>query len=468
MSDLLGVREVEGDVRLQLLLAGLNLYAYISFAGMIDNPAYSTLGTHTFNFVPMWPVEGLRRLVVLDQFWTNAWLALLSLASVLGFFLAALPAAAKAAGRPSPGEASLRWSMLILAFAFANTAFYYLQEFRLMQPFKHAQLFVTFSFLVSRSKLFFVRLTLLCCYLDAAYTKMTPSWLAGEAFNSTPDKLPLLPKSDGFVLAAGWALMALELVGPWLWFSSRAGLRKLSVRLLVLFHLYSTTLVGWTYPAIMLLALVPAFLDFDRPIHAGYRWNRRHVPSWLFIAALFFGGLWPAFIPGPILLTGEGRWLRMFMFEANRSALFTAEIVKGGRRMELEVERPARSVSMFDYEGQATTQAIVRGRCEVDGRPVPGFDPTRTVFDESGTAIWNPQVFTSGESAVFGDPYLYWAYGKELCRRYRPDRLRMRLLSRLNRTGPRYRVLDIDDFCVLDPAYDPLGHNPWIRYEALP
>lgn len=466
-SRFFGVSEIQGDVRLQLLLAGLNLYAYVSFAGMIDNPAYSTLGTDTFNFVPIWPVQNLRRLVVLDQFWTNAYLSALSLLGILGFLLALAPAAARAAGREEDPRA-FPASAGILAFLFVNTVYYYLQEFRLIQPFKHAQLFVTFMFLLSRNKLFFVRLTLLACYLDAAYTKMTPSWLYGEAFNSVPDKLPLLPKADGFVLAAGWGLMLLESAGPWLWFSSRQALRKGSVWAFIIFHVYSCTLVGWTYPAIMLLVLVPAFLDFDRPLHAGYRYSTRHLPSWAFLGLLLVGGLWPAFIPGPTLLTGEGRWLRMFMFEANRSAKFGAEIEKGGRRMVLEVDRPAREVSMVDYEGQESTLGVVRGALFEDGRAVPGFDPTRTIYDENGTAIWNPQLFTASESAIYGDPYVYWFYGKELCRRYKPDRLALKLTSRLNRRGPSYRVLDLDDFCGLDPSYNPLWHNAWILHEAQP
>ncbi|MBI5200374.1 MAG: hypothetical protein HY925_02205 [Elusimicrobia bacterium] len=453
LSLFFGVDEIDSDLRLQLLLAGLNFYAYVSFWLMKDNPAYSTLGTDTLNFVSTWPVEGLRSMVFLDQFWTNAWLHVLSLLGVLGFFLAL----------------ARRWSAscAILAFLFVNTLYYYLQEFRLIQPYKHAQLFLTFMFLISRNKLFFVRLTLLCCYLDAAWTKLTPSWLWGEAFNSTPDKLPLLPKADWAVLGAGWALIVLETLGPFAWLASSRRLRDGSVRLFILFHLYSSTLVGWTYPAIMLLALVPAFLDFDAPMQEGYRWTPRHAPSWAFAAALFFGGIWPAFIPGPILLTGEGRWLRMFMFEANRAAQFEAEASKGARRVRGEVVRPDRSVSMFDYEGQRSTLARVEGEMTDGGKPVPEFDPRATFYDEHGTAIWNPQLFTASESAIYGDPYVYWFYGRELCRRWKPDRLSLRLTSRLNRKGPEYRVLDIQDFCREDPRYRPLAHNPWITWKAL-
>jgi len=466
LSLFFGVGEIAQDVRLQLLLAGLNLYAYVSFALMVDNPAFSKLGTDTFNFISTWPVQNLRRLVFLDQFWTNAYLTLLGLLGTLGFFLALAPAAARAAGK-QPDDRALTASSAILAFLFVNTLFYYLQEFRLIQPYKHAQLFLTFMFLVSRgSKLMFVRLTLLCCYLDAAYTKMTPSWLLGEAFNSVPDKLPLLPKADWLVLAAGWALIGLESLGPWLWFSSRPWVRTLSVRLFIAFHLYSCTLVGWTYPAIMLIAVVPAFLDFDRPLHAGYRFSPRHLPSWAFLAVLLLGGLWPAFIPGPTLLTGEGRWLRMFMFEANRAATFRAEVRKGRRLMTFEVERPDRAVSMFDYEGQQSTLGRVRGALLENGKSAP-FDATRTVYDDDGVAIWNPQLFTASESAIYGDPYVYWFYAKELCRRFKPDRLSIRLTSRLNRKGPTYRVLDIDDFCGKNPRYNPLWHNDWITWEAL-
>ena len=84
-----------------------------------------------------------------------------------------------------------------------------------------------------------------------------------------------------------------------------------------------------------------------------------------------------------------------------------------------------------------------------------------------GTAIWNPQLFTASESAIYGDPYVYYFYGKELCRRYKPDRLSLRLLSRLNRRAPTYLVLDIDDFCGLNPVYNHFWHNDWIHYQGI-
>lgn len=452
LSGFLAVPEIEQDMRLRMLLAALNFLFHVTFGDMFDVPAFSTAGTRIFNFVPLPVFENMRGLVFLNQFWTNNYLCLLSGLGILGFFLALAK--------------RCFWSGVILAFLFPNAVYYYLQEFRWVLPYHYVQMFLTFMFLISKSKLFFFRLALLCCYFDAACAKMTPSWLLGEAFNSVPDKLPLLPKSEYLVLFAGWGLITLELFGPLLWFSRRKALRMLSVSLFIAFHLYSCTVVGWVYPSLLLITLIPAFLDFSHPIHWGYRFVRTHLPSWIFFGLLILGGIWPLLIPGPILVTREGRFLRLSMFEANREATVRAEIWKGAKHMILEVERPPRTTGVEDPKGWRLSQGIVRGELYERGLRVRDFDPTRILWEE-GTAIWNPQLFTAGESVLFGDPYIAYFYGKEVCRRYKPDRLDLRLWTRLNRRGPVYRVLDIEDFCGLNPTYNPFWRNDWILFEEI-
>ncbi|MBI4423844.1 MAG: hypothetical protein HY554_08960, partial [Elusimicrobia bacterium] len=107
-----------------------------------------------------------------------------------------------------------------------------------------------------------------------------------------------------------------------------------------------------------------------------------------------------------------------------------------------------------------------RGTLYRDGKPPEALDAMGLVREE-GVVIWNPQLFSAGDTVVFGDPFIYYFYGKELCRRYKPDRLDLRLHSRLNRRAKDYKVLDIQDFCRVDPSYNPFWRNPWILAPPL-
>lgn len=449
--DLLGIAEVEGDSRLRMLLGALLFYFHVTFTNFYGIPAFSTAGTEAFNYIPSWPFESLRWLIFLDQAWTDAYLSVLAALALVGVLLTL-------AGRP-------HGATLVLAFLFPNELYYYLSELRVAHNYYHIHLMLTLMFLISRQKLFFMRLGLLCCYLDAGLSKLTPSWLQGEAFNSVPDKLPLLPQTEGFVVFASRALILLELLGPWLWFLRRKALRLASVGAFVLFHLYSVVIVGFLYPTIMFSTLAPAFWRFDQPLHAGYQLERRHWVSWAYVALLALGGLWSLIVPGSALLTAEGKYFGLFMFEANRGVRFHAEIVKGGRRMVLEVDRWPRTTAVADLAGRRAW-GEVRGTVYVDGESPRPLDAGRIVR-EAGVVVWNPQLFTGGDTVVFGDPYLYYFYGKEVCRRYRPDRLSLRLESFLNRKPKAYTVLAIDDFCRLDPSYNPFWRNAWIQAPPL-
>ncbi|MBI4349147.1 MAG: hypothetical protein HY553_20080 [Elusimicrobia bacterium] len=451
LSSFLGVDEIDRDARLKMLLAGLLFYFHVTFRNFHGIPAFSTAGTAAFNYIPTWPFEDLRGLIFMSQPWTDLYLSVLATLA-LGGVLAAL------AGRTLA-------AMGLLAFLFPNELYFYLSELRVVHNYYHIHLMLTLMFLISRQKLFFMRVGLLCCYLDAGFAKLTPSWLAGDAFNSVPDKLPLLPKSDGLVVLAGRALIALELLGPFVWFARSRALRLASVAAFLVFHLYSVVIVGFLYPTIMFTMLVPAFLGFDRPLHAGYRFERRHLASWAYAALLVVGGLWSILIPGSVLLTAEGKYFGLFMFEANRGVRFQAVVEKGPTRMQFEVERYPRMTAVDDVEGRKAWGRMSGTIHQAGEEPRP-LDAYRVVRD-GDVVVWNPQLFSGGDTVVFGDPYLYYFYGKELCRRYQPDRLSLTLESTLNRKETIYPVLAIYDFCGLNPSYNPFWRNSWIKAPPL-
>lgn len=450
LEDWLGTREVEEDLRLRMLLGALLLYSYLTFTYWYGRPGLSTLGTHTFNYVPVWVFENARWLIFLDAFWTKTWFYVLFMSALLGLFWLIY-------------RKDCLVPMLLLAFLFANKLLYYLSDLRLMANFHHIHLLLTFSFLVSRQKLFFFRMTLLVAYLLSAMAKLTPSWLLGEYFNSVPDKLPLLPKADWIVTLLQQALIVVEAAGPALWFSRSRALRLGSFWTLVLFHAYSGVIVGHKYPSLMLPVLIPAFLRFDQPMHQGYRFQPRHAASWAFLALATFGGLLPLLIPGDVRLTAEGRYFGLFMFDANRAVRFRTEIEKDDKRIVFQIDRPWRNGALLEGGGAETDwRPRVYGEFHRGGKLIERFE-TETTFVDGQTILLNPKLFELAAYRTNGDPYLYYFWAKTLCRSYEPDRLKLELFQQLDGHAEKFKLLDIEDFCGLDPKYTPWRHNDWIR-----
>lgn len=445
---LLASSELDSEPRLRWIAAALLVFFYWTFTNWYGNPALSTEATAAFNYVPVWPFEGRRWLLVFDFFWSKACLAFLALLSLHGLFRLFL------------GES--RGPMLVLALVFLSKAYFYLTDLRLLANFHHAHLLFTLVFLISRSKLFFFRMALLLGYMLAAVAKLTPSWLQGEYLNSLPDALPLVPKWPWLVTGLGLGLLLWELAGPLLWLSKRRALRESSVRLFAAFHLFSITMVGYKYPLLMLPTLLAAFWRFDRPLHDGYRFARSHGPGWIVLALALAGGLWPFVIPGDARLTGEGRLLGFFMYDANRAADLRVRVEKGDRRIEFELEWPWPKGAVTEGGALERDRRIgFEARVYSGGALQETFHRPVTLRD-GDVVLLNPALFTTVPYHAL-EPYLVYFYARELCRRYEPDLLAVRFRQRLDGHSERFAVVDSPDFCALDARYRPFWRNAWIR-----
>lgn len=448
----LAVEEVERDPRLRMILAALLLYFYVTFYNWWRNAALllSTKGQETFNAVPTWVFENWRGILFLDHFSMKVYLWLLGMTALVGVFALMY--------RPS-----CRLSMAILAFLFANKLLFYLMDLRLMANFHHLHLLYCAIFLISREKLFFFRLALLVSYEMSAIIKLTPSWLFGEYFNSVPGKLPLLPKNEMFVMLAMQSIIVMEVLGPLLWFSRKSWIRKASVVVFLIFHLYSGLLVGFKYTTLMLTCLVPAFLDFDAPAHSRYRYTRRDLAPILALCLCLVGGFWHFTIPGDARLTAEGRYLGVFMFDANRTVLFHTVVCKGDKKYAFWVKRPWRNGAILE-DGTVDTDTEYEVWAEIwRGDHVERKKPLTGPVKDGDIVIFNPSFFTAAQMRTFGDPYLYYYYGKELTRRYQPDRISMELYQQLDGYEQAFKLLDIEDFQSLNPSYSGWRHNDWVR-----
>ncbi len=435
--------EVDRDPRLKIICGCLLLYFHMTFHHWRERAvSLSTLGNPLFDYAPAPFLENFRGLIFMDQFQTQTWLYGQGMLALLGLFSLFY-------------FRSSRLAMGLLMWLFFNKLYFYLADFRLFTNYHHFHLFYTLVFLISTDKLRFFRIALVVSYFLSGVVKLTPSWLFGEYFNSLPDKLPLLPKLDWVVTAARVSVIVLEFLGPLGWFTRVRWLRRLSLGAFIVFHLYSGVIVGFWYTTLMLPLVVAAFLGFKEPLLAGYQFAGRHLAALGLFAIVLVGGCFHLIIPGDVRLTAEGRYLGLFMFDANHSVQFQAEIEKGDKLWIVRIFRDRQPGG--DDGDNGIRCAFYQNDELVRSFSVAG--PIRA----DGEIIFNPTYFTAARMRIAGDPYLYYFWARELVRRYRPDRLSIRLDERLDGHTETVTLLNIPDFAALNPSYACFRHNEWIQ-----
>ena len=445
-EDFFRTREVDRDPRLKIICAALLTYYFLTFFNWWQwSTTISISGNKAFDYAPAAIVQNLHWLIFMDAVQTRTYIYLLGILALLGLF----------------SLFYLRSSLLamgLMAFLFANKMYFYLSDGRLFANFHHFHLFFTLVFLMSRDKLRFFRAALAVGYVMAGVVKINPSWLFGEYFNSLPDKMPFLPKITWVVTAASAGVFLMEFFGPLAWFTSITWLRRFTFFVFILFHLYSGVIVAFWYTSLMLPLAVAAFLRFNRPLQAGYRFVRRDLAPLVILALVIFAGLYHYFLPGDVRLTSEARYYGFFMYDANRQVAFDTEIQKGNKTWKLHVFR-AFQTAATDTAEDVNTQIS----CEFwqDGSLRGKFPVARPIEDE-GRVIFNPLYFVRMNIHKIGDPYYYYFFARELERRYQPDHLSLRLDVQLNGHPEIVRLVDIPDFARLNPVYSPFRHNDWI------
>ncbi len=403
----------------------------------------STRGNEIFDYVPAPLFQNLRSLVFMDGFQTETYLYVLGMLALLGLFSLFY-------------LRSSLFALCVLAGLFVNKLYFYLGDFRLFTNYHHFHLLYTLTILVSQDKMRFFRGALGLSYFMSAVVKLSPSWLLGEYFNSIAGKLPMLPKESWVVTSASVGVVVLEFLGPLCWFTRIAWLRRLSFGAFILFHVYSGVIVGFWYTTLMLPVVVAAFLEFNEPLQAGYRFLRRHLAVFGFFALALLGSVYHFVIPGDVRLTAEGRYFGLFMFDANHSVRFQTEIKKGNKSWLVQVYR-----SWNVPDDVTVVDSSVRCEFHQDGSLTNRFEVTSPIRD-GDQVIFNPQYFASARMRMYGDPYLYYFYARELVRRYQPDRVSIHLDKQLDGRRGFVTLLEIPDFARLSPTYKSFAHNEWI------
>lgn len=355
-----------------------------------------------------------------------------------------------------------RWAAgLVLVLAGARLYLYGLNAFN-MTNYYHAHLLLLGLVLLLPAKSFGVRAGLCLLYWLAGISKLSPSWLNGEYFQSLPSGLPLLHDGPAMITFASLAVVSLELGAPFLLLSRRDSVRRAGLAAFAAFHAYSALIVGVEYPFLFLPVLfaafgeVPGARDPAPPRGTGLY----AIGGVLLVATLWSQRHW--LLPGARALTSEGRQGGVFMFDAN-----------AGCRVALDLEWPGRSVLIRHDTGYRNG---VRRR---DGVVEPARDVVSAVARENGReraltvdggvvrleerALYDGRVACDIDKRVCCDPAFFHAYLARLQKRDAPARMGLRLEVALNGWPYWHVLVDEKDFDPKRLRYDSLRHNEWIR-----
>ncbi|MBV9159715.1 MAG: hypothetical protein JO019_03930 [Candidatus Kaiserbacteria bacterium] len=388
------VAEIEARPTLQLIFGALLFSLLISFIGWAHNPSI-TIGSYLSNSYVCWPYFQTCGEHYFLQGLSHGYSQTALYAVLLGII-------ALAAWLAYKKEWVLAHVLVVILWLWKALVVFALTR-ALAQNFDYYEIILLFVLLFLPRKLFFLRLTFVSFYFLASTVKFSAGWILGSYFTSLQNGLPLF--GSAFAPLYTNFVIALEAIGSWFLLSEQKRLRYPVFALFVLFHLYSSIIIGYRYPVLALSILIILFGISDE--REDFRFDKSFLPGMLFLALLFAVQFSPLFIPGDERLTGEGNRFRLFMFEANHQC-----------------------ISKFTINWKS-------------GAP-------STIVRESANA------------RVRCDLYNEWFWVHQVCLR------RSASIKDISWTfdhsidgGPFYRLVDTNDACALD--YAAFSHNTWIH-----
>ncbi len=381
--------------------AALYLWFYVTFVHWYRLPRQGSLSASSLE---TWPLGGLSLWGdLLSPFWNRPCLYLLCMASLTGFFWMLLPRARL--------EQALPGLLALLLFKLALVA----ADMRLLSPAHNAHLWLTAAFLLTRPRLFFMRVTLAALALGAALE-------GGYVF---------------LYLAAGGSLLALT---P----QRRAG--QLGVAL------YLAVQSGiWWWRGLTAPVSHTSFEDSGFLLVAGAlilipchpSGERRSWPGWVLLGMLLLAQL--SLVLGRPL-TGEGRWLDFWEPEAPRRVLARYSFEHDGfDRCEVLAEMP--------LPASWTDRPRVRLQAQIfsDSALVRDLKRLDRSITRQGQVIFAPARFRLASPETMADPAFHLDYLARVWRQTSPRNAALHLF-----VGKR------ELRCVLAlPSYQELHYRRW-------
>ncbi|CAN0223120.1 unnamed protein product, partial [Phaeothamnion confervicola] len=230
--------------------------------------------------------------------------------------------------------------------------------------------------------------------------------------------------------------------------------RRVAAFLFLAFHLYSGCIVGLWYTALMIPYLCAIFQDgFTRSLVEDAPQGRagwRDYLGGLTLAAMLGTGTISLLIGGDVRLTGEGRAVALFMFDANhrtRVVLSVRDQEDHDWQFRLNWPWPDENFSAPCH------MQIVK-----DGRPQP---VRATAVD--GAYIFNPALFRAFSVRIQNDPYCYYFWALRCQRLIHPKRIGIEIWSQLDGHEEEHKTVNVTDFAKEVEGYSLWHHNSWIN-----
>lgn len=253
----------------------------------------------------------------------------------------------------------------------------------------------------SKNKVFFLKILLSFMYLASAMSKLYPSYLEGNLFKALSAGMPFVP--DLLLSFLPFLLItSLLLVSILIW-HPHEGIRSVAFGAIVLFHLYTMTLVGYRFPLVSLMLILVIYFSSFESFSLPKLFSSK--PTLFVMSILIAFQLIPLVIKGNEHITGEGERYGLYIFNTNKQCAYIATIqYRDGSFAEL-----------------ADSNTFALSRC---------------------------------------DPYTTWFTLKQRCLNTTVDTISLKYSVSLN--GANFRiVVDEVDVCRLE--YSAFKHNDWLH-----
>lgn len=270
---------------------------------------------------------------------------------------------------------SAKWGLLLLAAITAIRLGILLQDYRLLLNQHYMLTWVTLVFLAVRPLSWTLPRLLVSFYVAAGTLKLNIDWISGASLFG---RVPLFVPPDLVPLACAY-VVALELVVVWGLLSQRGWIFYASFAQFALFHISSYSVVGFFYPALMLLLLSILPLLRRRESAPAPRPLPQTPRPILGVAVLLLfclAQLAPRVMPGDTALTGEARTFALNMFDAPVECrnVVVIKYSEGAKQIGLSAPLVQRRLSCDPIVYLSLGRNICRGRQRGSG--VIDFDLT--------------------------------------------------------------------------------------------
>jgi len=308
----------------------------------------------------------------------------------------------------------------VLAYSTASPIYYY-------------HLILTGILLFIPHKEFFLKLTFVFLYFLSATIKFDMGWIAGTYFSTLKSGLPFVPHT--LIPIATNIIIFSQVVGCWFLLSRRLYVQRAAFYFFTTFHIYSSILIFYLFPA----AVIPPLLIFFGPLYryTALPFSRTAIAGWTLILVLAVFQLLGFITPGDRRMTLEGNKFGMFMFEANHQCIATVTTYRSASTTPRSFEMPMGTSCGSPY-------------CRV-----------KETVTQRGDISVSEDRYESGGPSTRCDPYEWWS---KLVRHCELDATIERVALTFDHSingGPFYRMVDTTDVCAL--SYKMFRHNEWIR-----